>query len=242
MKVIACVSTSVVLATVAACADPPGSFEEGSVEESEAALYGGKPVPPGPDILTGPDWDTDRPGLDYWSIKTDSAYSCRDACAQDSGCAAWSYYLGFCNFKHGIAFQQRKAGVASGTVAPRYEWSIVHEGGETFQTLQVSSLDACRLACLNTPYCTNFTMDLGSPNGLSGVGAPASTAGACWLKHGYGSARWAERENCVSLPSGYGNGQGANGGYFVSWTTYCAERFLVSGLLGFTFFDAGRPW
>ena len=136
------------------------------------------------------EWNIDRPGSDYKSfgLPVANPLLCRDACAGDPECEAWTYVKpGYqcpdarCWLKHSVPSAVSSNRCVSGVSRPGYmEWDIDRPGSDykSFD-LPVANPLLCRDACAGDPECEAWTYV------KPGYQCPDAR---CWLKHSVPSA------------------------------------------------------
>ena len=125
------------------------------------------PLPPRPPVpgLTE-ERDTDRPGYDYSNFASGTARDCRDACARDNRCRAYTFLDRYsrCYLKSDVASPRPQRGATSGAKggwnpggpdpAKRVGWD--HPGGD-YRTLPAAAAESCEGACQADFRCRAWT-------------------------------------------------------------------------------------
>ncbi|HEY0783157.1 MAG TPA: PAN/Apple domain-containing protein [Thermoanaerobaculia bacterium] len=125
------------------------------------------PIPPRPPIggLTK-EWNTDRPGYDYTNFAVAGARECRDACANDGRCRAYTFLKRYsrCYLKSGISNPRPQNDAVSGAkggwnpggpdTSKRTGWD--HVGGD-YRSFGVAGVDSCQRACQSDGRCRAWT-------------------------------------------------------------------------------------
>jgi PAN domain-containing protein len=141
--------------------------------------------------------DTDRPGADYrrFDVATEDARICRDACAKEHTCAAYTLVRAnvhgpsaYCTLKsHAPAPQRNNPKCVSGV---KQEWPMspletdTDRPGLDLSGQDSGSPEACRAACAREAGCKAFTF---VKPGVQGP-ADAATSRPPFLKPGRGTA------------------------------------------------------
>jgi hypothetical protein len=140
------------------------------------------PGPPPPAAAEGLSWEpgTDRPGSDYRNFDVRLPHDCREACARDPRCRAFTDRGGRCWLKERVPMAVADACCTSGakgigpdtpppaplpTTALSFELRTDRPGSD-YNHFPAANPEVCRDACAPEPRCRAFTF----------------RGGTCWLK------------------------------------------------------------
>jgi hypothetical protein len=117
----------------------------------------------------------DRLGADYRTVATTSPSTCRNTCAGDARCRAWTLYGSTCYLKDAVPGWTPLAGATSG-LSPNRDWSPEAEydrPGADYHSFLYSGLQTqCMDACAKDYRCQAYT-----------VGPYVNGQRRCWLKN-----------------------------------------------------------
>jgi len=119
-----------------------------------------------------------RQASDYKSVPTAGAEECRQACANDQNCQAYTWVPqaggpGPCWLKNAVPQPTAQAGYVSGVKSHVSIEQDTNRQALDYTNLQTPGAEECRQACTNDQNCQAFTWV-----------PQADSQGMCWLKNG----------------------------------------------------------